>query len=294
MSYWADKVLHHKALKFFFGDIERPMITLSIGAAAFGLSALQSAAIGVTFGAAMFSLLILWYIRGDVMNFFRRRSGAVWGEAIVRLKDAYAAIHDFRKHRDSVGDKEMIDALTLLCDNLKIVFDRKTGADCGVSIKVPVKMVSDLKEMEVRNLCRDSQHHLMRDTTVYNGRRHLVSDNTAFIEVANNIVNGNLDLSYVNNDIPNTKGYQNTSIGCYGDSTLPYKSELVYPILPVRREGNNYPTFGFVCVDCAKTNGFDKGAYEIPMIQGVADGIYDIIEYRMNKNLKADDQRTEV
>lgn len=294
MSNWAEEVLHHKVLKFFFGDIERTVTTLTIGAFTLGLSAKQSVVLGVTLGAVLFGLLIALYSWKDVMNFFKRRSGAVWGEAIVRLKDAYAAIHDFRKHRDTVGDNEMIDALTLLCDNLKIVFDRKTGADCSVSIKVAVRMMPDLKEMEVCNLCRDSRHHLMRDTTVYRDRHHLVSGNTAFMVVAKNIVNGCPNLSYVNNNIPKTKGYQNTSLGCYGDSTLPYKSELVYPILPVRREGNNYPTFGFICVDCARTNGFDVKSYEIPMIQGVADGIYDIIEYRMNKNLNANDQRTEI
>ncbi len=294
MSNWAGKVLHHNVLKFFFGGIERTLATLSIGTVTFGLSAKKSIVLGLIMGAVLFGLLIIWYSRKDIMNFFTRRSGAVWGEAIVKLKDAYAAIHDFRKHRDALGDREMIDALTFLCDNLKIVFDRKTGADCSVSIKVAVEMIPDLKEMEVCNLCRDSKHHLVRDTIVYEGKHHLVSDNTAFMAVADNIVNGRPDLSYMNNNIPKTKGYQNTSIGCYGDSSLPYKSELVYPILPVRREGNNYPTFGFICVDCAKTNGFDEKSYEIPMIQGVADGIYDIIEYRIYKNLKANDQRTKV
>ena len=75
----------------------------------------------------------------------------------------------------------------------------------------------------------------------------------------------------------------NSSIECYPDGILPYSSELVYPIVPIKgNETNQKDLKGFICIDCNKPNKFDESRYDIPMVQGVADGIYDIFANRNN------------
>ena len=95
------------------------------------------------------------------------------------------------------------------------------------------------------------------------------------------------NLYYVNNDIENSKDYVNTSIDSYTDGILPYKSELVCPILPIIDIQKNALLCGFICVDCNKKNVFDTTRYDVPMMTGIADGIYDILE---NYNKKEDAQ----
>lgn len=34
---------------------------------------------------------------------------------------------------------------------------------------------------------------------------------------------------------------------------------------------------GFICIDCNMKDKFDETRYDIPMVEGIADGIYDII-----------------
>lgn len=42
---------------------------------------------------------------------------------------------------------------------------------------------------------------------------------------------------------------------------------------------SNFPN---ICIDCNESNKFDENRYDIPMVQGVADGIYDLFTRRNN------------
>jgi hypothetical protein len=173
-----------------------------------------------------------------------------------------------------------------MCDTLRVIFERKTHAECSVSIKVPVK--NKIQEDAVlKNLCRDSGH-LNRDTTKYNETIHTIIGNTPFCYILNNVLKANKNgYHYVNNDIMSTSTYQNTSIDVYTDGILPYKSELVYPIIPMVGE---YNMLGFICIDCNCKNKFTDTKYDIPMIEGVADGLYNILD-KWNKIKKENSQK---
>jgi hypothetical protein len=56
-------------------------------------------------------------------------------------------------------------------------------------------------------------------------------------------------------------------------------SEIVVPVTPMIafKQNRKSELLGFLCVDCSKKNVFNK-RYDIPLIQGVADGIYDLLE----------------
>ena len=212
---------------------------------------------------------------------------SIWGNAIIELKNAYSEIHFLRK-KDEINDEEFIQVMIIFCDTIKRIFDKKTKTNCCVSIKVAilngdnVSFENTINSIELKNLCRDSRHG-DRDTKKYQSIKHGLFANTAYNIIANKIVKENQrHLAYVNNDILNSKDYMNTSKECYTDGKLPYNSELVYPIIPIKTDKSTKNDLkilkGFICIDSESSNAFDEERYDIPMIEGVADGIYDIFE----------------
>ena len=173
-----------------------------------------------------------------------------------------------------------------MCDNLKKLFDKKTKANCSISIKVPQSGTVRADD-SVENLCRDTKHSATRDTQKYTEANHTIIGNTAYTKVLNSVQQRDENnFHYINNNISNTPDYQNTSRGLRSDDNnaddLPYKSELVYPIIPIQRkkdDDNDYRIWGFICVDCDAINGFDS-KYDKAIIEGVADGVHDILMAR--------------
>lgn len=235
------------------------------------------------------SLFVIWilrflYLLGEATIKYCHNTfiDSIWGDAIVELKNAYSEIHSLRKQED-ISDEEFITVMVKLCDTLKKIFDKKTKADCCVSIKVPISSGDNLEALELYNLCRDSSHK-GRDTDQYRKIKHLIIANTAFSKIVIKILRGNQKhLAYVNNNIADSPDYENTSRECYTNGVLPYNSELVYPIVPIKgNETNERDLKGFICIDCNQSNMFDENRYDIPMVQGVADGIYDLFTRRNN------------
>ena len=108
---------------------------------------------------------------------------------------------------------------------------------------------------------------------------HTILGNTPYQIIVNNYKNKKFnELVYVNGDIsPKNKHYLNTSQSCYVDGIYPYKSELVYLLFPIKHE--NLPPcqpLGFLCIDCNENHKFDND-YDKAIIEGVADGIYNVI-----------------
>lgn len=256
---------------------------LSLGEDFFGLSQTKS----VIWGCVI--IIGIWFIRFLFLSckylikyWHNIYVDSIWGDAIIKLKDAYSEINYLRKQED-ISNEDFIGVMITFCDTLKKIFDKKTNANCCVSIKVPISVGESLESLELRNLCRDSSHR-NRDTDQYRSIRHRIIGNTAYSLIVDNILKGNQKrLAYINNDIPNSSNYINTSIECYTDGILPYSSELVYPIVPIKgNETNQKDLKGFICIDCNKPNKFDENRYDIPMVQCIADGIYDIFAQRNN------------
>lgn len=149
---------------------------------------------------------------------------------------------------------------------------------------MPIADSDQLETLIMRNLCRDISHP-NRDTQQYSDIEHTIIGNTPYVKIVNKLLRGgHRHLAYVNNDIEHTRDYENTSKPCHPNGAFPYKSELVYPIVPIRGEDNMTPKMlGFICIDCDKPNKFDEDRYDIPMVQGVVDGIYDLFVKRNNQ-----------
>lgn len=276
----------HQAIKgriwqYLLGSIGAAIAVLLIGKNFFDMSISKSIIYGVCSLSILFMCRYLYFLAINVIVYFHNvYVDSIWGKAIVDLKDAYSEIHFIRK-KERFTDIEFIGAMIIFCDTLKIIFDRKTKANCCVSIKVPITDDDRLETLEVKNLCRDT-HHKNRDTTQYSSIKHSIIGNTPYLKIVNKLLKGNQKhLAYINNNIENTSDYDNTSKECYNDGILPYKSELVYPIVPIKgNRANSLKLKGFICIDCNQKNKFDEDRYDIPMVQGIADGIYDLFVKR--------------
>jgi hypothetical protein len=86
----------------------------------------------------------------------------------------------------------------------------------------------------------------------------------------------------INNNINLNADYQNTSRDANPNRALSYKSEIVVPIIPITRKlPNSYNLLGFICVDCEIEDKFADELYSSAILEGVADGLYDVIEKYM-------------
>lgn len=209
---------------------------------------------------------------------------SVYGDAIILLKDSFSQTHYYRKTLEynnlEYNDLEFMTAILSFCENLRLIFNKTTIGDCSVSIKVPLEdKVVDEKTVFL-NLARDKVHQ-SRDTKNYDNIKHTLLGNTAFSTVFNNVITNSKTKFYVNNKVNETENYLNTSKCLYENEILPYNSELVFPIIPIKNPNNtNFDCLGFICIDSTKKDVFSDNRYNVPILEGVADGIFDLISER--------------
>lgn len=281
------KTYKSKVLNWLFlGSIGAINVILQIGKTYFGLTLESSVIIGICISVGIFLMIFLYFILTTRIKYYlRKKKESLYGEAIIYLKDSFGKIHFLRKD-DNLNEETLKNSLAFFCQQLKVFFDKKTKSKCSVSIKVFRNIVNHetAANAKLYNLCRDKDA-LYRDTDIYKNQNHSVFNNTCFRVVLTKITSGKPpnNLHYINNDLENTKDYQNTSWAIHQkkDVTdnweLPYKSELVVPIIPLESlTDNKYQLIGFICVDSDETEVFHE-KYDSALIQGVADGIYDLI-----------------
>lgn len=271
---------------FLFGSFGSCIAIITCGRTILDLSIWDSILWGIISIILLFFIRFLYYVSKDFVRYIHIiYVDSIWGNAIVDLKDAYSVMHHLRK-QEEILDEDFMNALITMCEKVKMIFDRKTKGNCCVSIKVPAGVFTSLQTWELCNLCRDSEH-TNRDTKDYEKTKHTVIGNTPYIVIVNKLLNTKQEVKpyYMNNDIEKSKDYMNSSSQLYKNG-LPYKSELVYAIVPIiKDEAHRYDLAGFLCIDCDKKNVFDDKRYDIPMVEGIVDGIYDIIEKRNKQKL---------
>lgn len=265
--------------KWFFGSIGAIFALLLAGKNFLGLDAVKSSIYG---GGAFGGIYIVrfGYNGSKVIleHFLSKYRDSIYGDAIILLKDAFAKVHLIRKSKTS-DPTIILNTLVFMCNQLKTYFDKKTKQPCGVSIKIVLKSKTNLtSDTKLYNLCRDKSTN-KRDTDAYKNTEHKIFNNSCFNSIFSHLMSNQKNkLFYINNDIEGSKDYQNTSIQAYEDGVLPYKSEIVVPIIPLSNEADRqYSLFGFICVDSPQKNSFDNN-YDLAILQGVADGIYDVIQ----------------
>jgi hypothetical protein len=219
-------------------------------------------------------------------------AGHIYGEAILFLKDAFAKMHYVRKKSD-INNEELAITFVYFCDQLKLFFEKKTSTECAVSLKIVKSNPNGenvTEDTEVITICRDSTSKKKRN--YHPEIKHKIFTNTCFNQIFHKI--DSFDKSfYINNNLPDDKYYENTSSEVWGNLPaeattadlrlrhwkLPYKSQLVVPICPIISDnGERKKEFlGFLTVDSSGINTFHY-KYDVGMLQGAADGIYDLIK----------------
>lgn len=266
----------------------------------------------LNFGTIVIFLLIIIFIYFQVKFFliaaWRRwiliKRESVYGNAIVLLAEGYSEIHKHSNIETTPVETKTI--LTKFCNNIKEIFDYKTKSSSSVSIKVIADFhhqgnVANLSS-RVENLVRDSDSE-SRNSPNYHAIEHTIAKNSCYQRILTNFMSGNKKdkLYFLSNDLPGENEYENSSfelhqefVNNYKDDKkkrrehwpLPYKSELVLPISAwdVKKE-DELAIIGFLCIDCQLENKevFNQ-EYDVKMIKGIADGLYDFIKTKVINN----------
>lgn len=257
--------------------------TLQFGEKFFDLNPKRSILFAITCIAILYFLrFLLIFIKESLKYYHEVYKNSIYGDAIVTLKDCFAEVHYYRK-TPGFQDEEFMRSMMLFCNNLKIIFDKITNSNCSVSIKVPVAENFVSEKTVLKNLTRDNSNK-NRDTDEYKKIKHTIIGNSAFNNCLNKVITNKSEKFYVNNNVNKANNYLNTSKSCYPDEILPYNSELVQPITPKKSiSPNNFDCHGFICVDSNNENAFDE-KYAPAILEGVSDGIFDLI-LELNNNM---------
>ncbi len=221
-----------------------------------------------------------------------------YGEVILNLKDTFSVFHQLRSKTGQLEDKEVVQALVVLCNNLKYVYEKRFSYKYSVCVKLlgpQIDWDNITHHTPVSTICRDENSYRSRSQP--NTVIHNIFSNTCFVEIFNNIHNPDKSF-YINNDLPEDKYYKNSSFNVYGELpesadsieerrkhwTLPYKSEIVVPISPLNStlDDRLKEFMGYLCVDCNEENAFHS-KYDVGTLRGVADGVYDLVKTAFKK-----------
>lgn len=215
-----------------------------------------------------------------------------FSQIINLLNKSFIKIHNFKKKYSVCGcnfknetqiNKDFMECLITLCINLKEIFEltSKRSKNYSISIKFPTMQNNYLigkvnEQSSIKTICRDPSS-MDRESDFYIKTEHTIIGNTAFNNALYKTFTRDKLQYYVNENIPLSKDYLNTSMINSDKSTLKYKSELVFPLINI--ENNNYDCYGFICCDCNEENGFQYQFHK-DIVAGICDGLYDFIELR--------------
>lgn len=230
------------------------------------------------------AIFIIWYIiilfdsAWDKLHYAYAET--VYGAALQTLS-AILGITEKLTQVNNITDVQTKQVLSQVCDSLEALFSSMTKSNCAVSIKVFSNHEADstIDSCSVINLVRDGKHN-MRNTDKYHEINHTIIGNSSYTYVLNNVLKGNGEFLYVNNSITATKNYLNTSKEVYPNGTLPYESELVYPLLPafcMNSRQENQVIAGFLCIDSDKRNCFPHTEYIQEVMRIASNQIFNVI-----------------
>ncbi len=207
------------------------------------------------------------------------------------LNQGFAELHELERS-ESPEPLIKFNYLEKFSDALAQTFSHITNAQCSVCIKV---LSEYNNRLEVWTLVRDSVSNNSRPLQKKDKAKnlhHWVDANTDFITIIQNMASAKKPYFCCNNLLW-LNGYKNTRIADNSKQVsnnftvsqfhkmrtwpLPYRSSFVVPIIPGYFNSNRYGKLaGFLCIDSQQT-GIFKEKYDLSIIQGVADGLYNVL-----------------
>jgi Na+-transporting methylmalonyl-CoA/oxaloacetate decarboxylase gamma subunit len=227
------------------------------------------------------------------------KSNLEYGEVIIGLKELFIRINGLKKLRPNIDKPNFKGTLQYVCDKVKDIFEKKTGAKCGVSIKI---FVTD-KFAEAPNI-KSTVTNLITDkaiaaSEIRNGveykkiKHHPIIKNTAYKKIFDNYyADKKEDLFHIHNTMPIDCDYQSTSFQARGGDhrkptmseeelrtawVLSYRAEIVVPIFSSPIDDETFTWFGFLCVDADKEGVFHH-KYDVQALIGISEGLFDLFD----------------
>lgn len=240
-----------------------------------------------TFLLNLFIILIIVYIIFFV-KVLKKINYNVYGEAIILINQSFAQLHKYNKDKNKKTieekSKSLLDILNLFCNNLSNIFTIISNSKCNASIKI---ILNNGTDPEIKNIAANDEKRKNRiETDAYRNIKHTLYNNTPYILIVNKITNNEYPFYYLNNNVNNSKDYINSSKEL-DKGLYPYNSEYVVPIIPSLGVNNHISQIlGFICIDSTKENAFiiGKQNYYMEILNGIADGVYIIIEKIIEQN----------
>lgn len=244
----------------------------------------------LSFFAIYYFIISLW----RTGKWYQHRN---YGAILSIINSGFLEIHSINREKDSNENTELRSykykkTCESMCCKISTAFSTITSKPCHVSIKYLSQLNED-GPLFIATLARSTPDRQYDNNNVI----HWVDSNTDFREIFVNIGNDEGKYFFCNN-LPNYIGYQNSSFLNYSKNSgyykfsrskwpLPYRSTIVVPIYPNLGGVEEDKLIGFLCVDSASKGAFQKD-YDVDIMRGVANGIYDIV-YKMVNSLNESD-----
>ncbi len=224
-----------------------------------------------------------------------------YSEIFKDLNIGFAQLHKIDR-QDSVEAKEIILRLIELCNSISDSFSRINGHKVSVCIKF---LMFKNKRPYAQTLVRDKSSSTERKSGSKDKSTHWISENSDFKFIYSNFEDDNIDTSYYyKTKLPIREGYNNTRLHNWPPQKtflnkynrikqwpLKYRSTLVVPIIPIEaNEQDQEAIRGFLCIDSPKNIAFNS-QYDVDILKGIADGLYNKIDILHKLTLKEDEQK---
>jgi hypothetical protein len=226
---------------------------------------------------------------------------AAYTEIFRLLNEGFSQLHNGL--RSELAKEELKMAFKDFCTKLSYAFEKITGTECHVCIKIPLQISSGrhshsgsktknkLTNLKAHTFVRDSLRGY-RDKVDAMKISHLITENSDYEYIFNNI-NSQKARYYFSNSLPAVLVYKNTSFLAGGEQSnslyfresvpldqrrrewpLHYRSCITVPICPgINSQQETATLIGFLCVDSIEENVFNEKV-DPEIICGCADGLY--------------------
>ncbi len=210
-------------------------------------------------------------------SYNRRKKLAIYVKAFLSMIDLHSDINEFHSFVNPSPEKT-INLWILICTKLKNIYDSITNSSTSVSIKIIIRGKSSL-DSKIITLVRDNKTNYEGKTN-YSTITHKITNNTNFFTILEAFLNGKTeDIYYFSNNIATEKNYSSSYSQYYTTKdektwALPYKSEIVVPITPLKKAQNrDVIMMGFLCLECESTDNFNE-TLDVKILQSIADFLY--------------------
>lgn len=238
------------------------------------------------FAVIFICILFTWVAFDSLIIKIKWGRDRKYGETLCNVTNGFSEIHKLVRER-KYDIPSIVRACELLCTELATAFTVITGTKCNVAIKVLEEDKDENGVQKLKAITFSRSHDTSRNPKV-NEIKHWVDRNTDFYTILEKIDQPK-GCYFFANSLSLRVGYLNTSFPVYGHADpeeniflrywrwpLPYKSTIVVPICPCD-EPSKKMLLGFLCVDSVNAGSFKKH-YDVTLLNGVADGIYNLIK----------------